>query len=370
MADIPFNQPMTGYSAPGTGACGDPINSETEDLVAVSDEGWDEAGMIDILEHPDTADHAAYAATDSMGNAMQSPSLVELSGVGYRYGLVYHTPYPVSSGYRYQVNLAGSDDLVEWTFIRTIVDNGDMPKVARVSGANWIILAHEQWLGPGPDSSAPCTVAFQLFYTDADFVNGAIRATYSMPRYGDSDLNGTPSFYDAHLVLDSDYYSVDGQYGFHHWSGTRDVNGVTTITRMFDPRPGHTTPDPSTADLYNNAFVAQGVTGNVGQRDTIVAPFGRYNVQEGNVGTPGASWDKWRLWLYRYNETTAYPTGAGTVRQLLPVTTNGSVSFGNPSMRIVSAPDGPGQVMWVSYFLFSEGAGSGEAGSLIYWTQI
>jgi hypothetical protein len=77
---------------------------------------------------------------------------------------------------------------------------------------------------------------------------------------------------------------------------------------------------------------------------------------------PTGSWDKWRVWLYKFTETTAYPTGAGTLRQLTPITPNGSVSFGNPSVRIVDAPDGVGQVMWVSYFLFGEGAGAGEAG--------
>jgi hypothetical protein len=46
------------------------------------------------------------------------------------------------------------------------------------------------------------------------------------------------------------------------------------------------------------------------------------------------------------------------------------LGFGNPGVRIVDAPDGVGQVMWVSYFLFSEGTGAGQGGSLIYWTRI
>jgi len=209
-----------------------------------------------------------------------------------------------------------------------------------------------------------------LFYSDADLLSGRVRATYTMPMYGASQPNGTPSFHDAHLALDGGHYSVDGQYGFHNWNGARDVNDVTTIIHMFDPRPGRTTAYPSTAVGYNNRFIERGVTGNIGQRDTVVAPFGRYNIQEGNIGTPAASWDKWRLWRYTFAEPTAYPTGGGTVRQLNPTTPNGSVSFGNPSVRILDAPDGAGQVMWVSYSLFAEGAGPGEAGSLVYWTHI
>src|SRR5436190_5256655 len=121
---------------------------------------WDETRMIDILEHPDTADHAAYAAVDSAGNAMQSPSVIQLDGTAYRYAAVYHTPYAVTGGYRFTVNLAVSDDLTAWAFVRTLVDNADMPKVLRVTGASWIVVAHEQWSGPGPASTAPSRVAF------------------------------------------------------------------------------------------------------------------------------------------------------------------------------------------------------------------
>lgn len=331
---------------------------------------WDEAAMIGVLQRPDAADHAAYGATDSAGNAMESPSILQLTGVTSRYAAVYHTPAATAGGNRYRVNLAVSDDLMAWTFVRTLLDNADMPRILRVQGASWIVLAHEQWAGPGPASSTPCMVTFRLFYTDADLLNGAIRATYDLPAHSRPQIDGTPSFYAAHLVQNDGYYSVDGQFGFHHWNGVRDVNDVTTITRLFDPRRGQTASFPSTATGYNNKLIANGVTGNIGQRDTIAEPFGRYNVQEGNTGRPGASWDRWRLWLYRYVEPFAYPTGAGSVRPLNPITPNGSVSFGNPSIRVVDAPDRNGRIVWVSYFLFFEGAGPGEAGSLIYWKRV
>lgn len=337
---------------------------------AASAASLDEGTMVGILNHPDTADHAAYGATDSAGNPMQSPSIVQLSGVAYKYAAVYHTPYAVSGGYRYRVNLAASTDLVTWHFVRTLLDDADMPKIERVAGSSWIVLTHEQWLGAGPASTSPSQVTFRLFYDDQHLLDGSVGSTYAMPMYGTSDLNGTPSFYDAHMSYNGGYYRVDGQYGFHSWNGSRDVNDVTTIYGMFDPRGDQTRAYPSTADAYNNKFIAAGVTGNIGQRDTIDQGFGRYNVQEGNVGTPAGSWDKWRLSLYEYSETTNYPTGEGTVTRLAPVTPHGSVSFGNPSVRVVDAPDGNGQVMWVSYFLFSEGAGPGEAGSLIYWTHL
>jgi len=33
-----------------------------------------------------------------------------------------------------------SSDLLNWTWQRMLVDNADMPKIARVSGAGWIVL--------------------------------------------------------------------------------------------------------------------------------------------------------------------------------------------------------------------------------------
>lgn len=372
LPDLPRRSILTAMAVTAAGVIVAPLIEDPASAAqaAITPNVLGEAAMINILTHPDTASFAAYAAKDGAGNAMESPSIMQLVGAAYKYAAVYHTPYVVTGGWHYKVNLAGSNDLINWTFIRTLMDNADMPKILRVTGSTWIVVTHEQWSGPGPTSTAPSNVAFRLFYTDTDLLNGTIASTYTMPMYGPSQLNGTPSFYAANLVLDTGYYSVDGQYGFHDWDGTRDSNDVTTITRMFDPRPGKTTASPSTATAYNNKFIVAGVTGNIGQRDTIDQPFGRYNLQEGNIGLPGGSWDKWRLWLYKYTETTAYPTGAGTVTQLSPVTPHGSFSFGNPSVRIVDAPGGAGQVMWVSYFLFKEGAGLGEEGSLIYWTNI
>lgn len=333
---------------------------------------WNEAAMIDILNHPNMATHATYDTADSAGNHMEAASIIQLrAGAAYKYACVYHTPIAVTGGWKFQVHVAGSNNLTSWTHLGVLIDNADMPKILRVSGSDWIVVTHEQWSGPGPASTAPCNVTFRLFYTDADLLARTIRSTYTMPIYGTSGLNGTPSFYDAVLVFDGTFYAVNGQYGFHDWNGTKDVNDSTTINQMFNPA-GTVAAFPATATGYNDDFINMGVTGNIGDRDTIAPSFGgRYNVQEGNIGMPGQDFGLWRMWLYKYSEPTKNPTGAGTVSALSPVTPFGSTSFGNPCVSIVDAPSGGGQVMWVSYFLFSEGAGNpSEMRSLIYWTNI
>ncbi|MEO1222107.1 MAG: hypothetical protein AAFY42_12260, partial [Pseudomonadota bacterium] len=74
--------------------------------------------------------------------------------------------------------------------------------------------------------------------------------------------------------------------------------------------------------------------------------------------------------LYKFGDPYNYPTGQGTMTTLSPQTPRGSRSFGNPSVAIFDRPGGGGKAMVVNYYLFNEGAGSGEAGSLIYYYHI
>ncbi len=330
-----------------------------------------QSNLIHILNNPKLAKGARYNLTDSSGQAMQTPSIIDLTNQPYKYAAVYHTPYPVEGGYRYKVNLAVSNNLLNWQFVRSLVDNADMPRIVKVKGASWLVLVHEQWLGPDQASTAPAQLGFQLFYDANDLLNGIIRSTWIQPQYM-GDLNGTPSIYNFSLSLTNNYYGVNGQFGFHFWDGSRDVNAVSTIVNLFNPS---TQPQnyPSTAVNYNNLFMSQGVSGNIGQRDTIQTTGGRrYNIQEGNIGAPGQSWELWRVWLYTFGDTNSYPTGNGTVLMLSPQTVKGSSSFGNPSITVVKPPlaNQTGKRIVVSYFLFSEGAAPGEAGSLLYFFDV
>jgi len=326
------------------------------------------------LNNPKLATAAKYQLHDDKGHSMDVPTIIQMTGQPYKYAAVYHTGTCVANctpgaaqTIRFSLNLAVSNDLITWTFVRQLVDNADMPRMVQVSGASWILLAHEQWQGPGPGSSAPTAATFELFYDFNDLMNGTIRSTWSMPIYNSpNNINGTPSIYDAHLALYNGYYSVDGQYGFHINQGTAlptDVNGVTTILKLFDPTGG-TTGYPSTATNYNNLMIAKGAVNEIGGRDTLLTTTARFNLQEGHAGT---GWDTWRVWLYKFAETTNYPTGAGTATQLNPQTPGGSTSFANPSIAVVDRPGGGGKALVVSYFIFDQNS---ENGSLIYYFNI
>lgn len=327
------------------------------------------AALTNMLNDPIFANGSAYDAKDNQGNEMTCVKVLDLTGQAAKYAAVYYSPYAVSGGYRYKVNLATSSDLIHWQFVRTLADNSDMPDIKQVSNGSWLILTHEQWINGGTNgpSTAPCQVAFDLFYDTTDLLNGTIRASWLAPSYV-SDLNGTPNIYEAHLVLYTNYWAADLVIGFHYWNGIQDENADATVHKFALPSGG-TYWDPTKAAGYNEDFANAGVN-DLGLRDNFAVSSGTYNVQEGNLGTPGGSWDQWRVFLYAYGDTNAWPTGNGSVLQLSPKTPNGSFSFGCPCVSIVKSPSGVGNAMFVSYFIFSEGAGSGEAGDLIYYYNL
>lgn len=191
-----------------------------------------------MLENPIDATGHKYDLKDSSQNAMQSPSIIELVGQTYKYAAVYHTPYyPLGLNHppRFKINLGVSNDLLNWNYIGVLIDNASMPRIGRVRGSDWLVIAHENWIGPGLSSTAPARITYRLFNNDTDLIGQQVRASWTAPEYLNV-LNGTPSFYDMHLVYRSGYFSVDGQYGFHFWDGTRDANAGSTILSMFDPR--------------------------------------------------------------------------------------------------------------------------------------
>ncbi|WP_313539065.1 hypothetical protein [Sphingomonas sp.] len=149
-----------------------------------------------FLRYPRLATAARYGLRDDIGKIMDGLSIVQLSGQPYRYAAVYHTAYPAGGGaLRFQVNVAGSNDLLRWRFLRLLADNASMPRVATVRGSSRIVVAHEQWLGRGPGSTSPQRQSYRLFYSGADLINRVVRSVWVQPSFFTA-LNGTPSFSD------------------------------------------------------------------------------------------------------------------------------------------------------------------------------
>lgn len=323
--------------------------------------------LVYYLTYPKYAAGYRYNLHDSADQPMHCPSIIDVSELKltYKYIAVYHVPHPITAGgYRFRIHTAASINLLDWDHLGCLVDNASMPTAQRVNSGPWILITYEQWMNSGPncESNGPARIGFLMFY-DANYLyQGICCESWVAPLY-DSQLNGT-HFYECRLEYKNSCYCADGVVGFHRWDGTRDVNCNAWFANI---AIAGTAWGPSTAVDYTNKFSQ--VTGNLGQRATIHVTGGRFNIQEGNIGIPAGSWDKWRIWLYTFHPDNphSWPLGWGTVEQIFVQTHNGSISIGNPSINIVNRPNGSGKAVVISYFIFGEEAGKDEAGSLLYY---
>ena len=93
-----------------------------------------------------------YDLKDSSGNQMACCHVFQADDTSAWSGSKYFATYHAMVGKEYQVRLARSSDLMTWTFVRTLINNADMPFMSRPTlaasnqNSQWILLAHEQWM--------------------------------------------------------------------------------------------------------------------------------------------------------------------------------------------------------------------------------
>jgi len=287
----------------------------------------------------------------------------------------YFALYHASVDGEFEVRLASSSDLMSWKFVRSLLLNADMPQVYRVSGSDWMLLVHEQWMNKG--SQLPSQLGFKLYYNESDLFAGAhFNSHVSALSVGShSQLEGTPSIYNAKLVQRKGYYMVDADIGFHF----NNEAGVDQVAQGRLTSFGPTVVQPSwsaeEATSYNVAFKSLGAIGNIGQRESGILLGQHFLTQEANVGhMPPTIWQDWRVWLYYFADSeTSFPTSGGgsKILELNVTTPGGSTAFGNPSWQVVKCPKDDGaKCLVVSYFLFGEGAAPGESGPCMFYKRL
>jgi len=333
------------------------------------------------LTRVSTALGHAYDLRDSTGQQMASLHVLEAAAARPYVGL-----YMAMVGAQWEVRLATSPDLLGWTFRRTLLANADMPYVphARVlEGSEWVLLAHEQWMSPA--SRSPSRLGFKLYYNVSALLAGEHFNSFVAPLGpgASSGLEGTPSVYNASFVFREGYYMVDATVGFHY----NDAAGKDQVAhgRLSSFGPTAISPSWSSAPslAYNKAFIAAGAIGNIGQRDSGSLFNTEFVLQEANVGAmPPTIWKDWRVWLYLMAPGEGYPpNGSGCLQMLLPQTDGNSTAFGNPSFSIVACPEtytqsrskqhtADDKCIFVSYFIFGEGAAEGEAGPVAFYNRL
>jgi hypothetical protein len=101
-----------------------------------------------------------YDMKDSTSNQMACVHAYHAHNPAIWSGNRYYAVYQAMVGDEFQVRLARSNDLMEWTFVRTLVANADMPFIKQVNGSDWLLLTHEQWMTS--KSRTPSRLGFKV----------------------------------------------------------------------------------------------------------------------------------------------------------------------------------------------------------------
>jgi hypothetical protein len=167
----------------------------------------DAVDLDDVFGNVTAADGFRYDLKDSAGYQMDCMHVLEAKDVSAWGGSKYFATYHTKIGSEYEVRLSRSSNLLDWTFVRAIISNADMPYMSRPvvaetnSDNQWILLTHEQWMTAG--SRIPSRLGFKLYSSESDLAAGNHFNSYIAPlTVGQSTtIEGTPSIYESRLVL-------------------------------------------------------------------------------------------------------------------------------------------------------------------------
>ena len=229
-------------------------------------------------------------------------------------------------------------------------------------------------------SNLPSQLGFKLFYNETQLLYGDYFNSYVAPLSlgRKSKLEGTPSIYDIVQRTTDGYLVVDASMGFHF----NNENGIDQVAYGYLQNFGPTVLESSfvgqeEAVKYNDLFIGQGAIGNIGQRAPGAVYGVRFNIQEANIGSqPPTIWEDWRVWLYFYGPDESDVPKGGDGAYVVPlkvVTHSGSTAVGNPSYTKLPCPSdlkAENMCIFVSYFLFGEGAAPGEAGVAAFFKYL
>ncbi|HEV7807163.1 MAG TPA: hypothetical protein VGO80_15180 [Solirubrobacteraceae bacterium] len=314
-----------------------------------------------------------YGARDDRGAPLEGLKVVEVDG---RYVGVYHAP----GGGRFNVHVATSKDLIEWKRRKTLDDDASQPTLSVQPGGS-IIVAYEKTtlLDLLARPALPDDVLEILdgplnrirlrfrFYRSLDaLLDNQFSRQFTARRKLSRTAEGTPSITKA--ILRRGLISRSRiEVGMHYFAdvdgdGRPDLDRLATgVLTDFDTWESRPQPELD-ADLLGAKSLHEGFAaaprGSLGDRDQIIFDGVRLELQEAQY-VPG-DYSSWRVFLIdpRY----------GVPRPLQIDTGGTSRAFGNPTATALTAPSGR-PALFVTMYVFTEGAARSEAGPLIYYVE-
>jgi hypothetical protein len=330
-----------------------------------------------VEQVPSDAAHVRFDARDSAGTPLDGLKVIQTTS-GRNVG-VYHAPV----GGRFELYVGTSTDLLHWTKTATLDTDASQGTLAALPDGGYVV-AYE-WTKPdlatsvrnhlsllAPPSPAAAAKAdririrFRYYATLERLLSGQISREFTAPRGLSMSAVGTPSI--MSVAETPDLATSRIEVGLHYRADTDgngypddDRQGTAVLTNFSSWRP-------RVAERLNTAFASatrlhrpysKAPRGSFGDRDEITfdgVPLQLYEAQYRRN-----DFASWRLFLRDRR--------SGALSAVRVATPGGSTSFGNPTVTELVAPSGKRALM-VTMFVFSEGAASGEAGSLIFYREL
>ena len=286
-----------------------------------------------------------YNAKDDQGIGLDTIKIIQISE------RVYLGVYHSLIGGTFQVRLANSTDLLNWTYVRTIELGASQPTIAPVPNGAYIVAFEKE-------ENASSHLKLHYYSNLSALIHGPSSFTIDIPRNLSETHEGTPNFYNITVVQNT----LRACIGFHYDNITANADEVAVgwLTVPLDNPQDYIWYSKPQKEYNWKLRGDWDVKGNIGDRD-YGQIFGRnFTLQEGCLGERNGHWAYWRIFLYDHltNDFT-----------MLNIKTHkGATSFGNPTFTFLKSPDGKHCIV-VTYFLFSEGAACGEAGELIFYME-
>ncbi len=297
-----------------------------------------------LLGDVQSSEEYSYNSRDNLDQGLDCLNIFEYS-IGIYYGV--HHSY---NGTSFNVHLVNSSDLINWNFMKILVREASMPYICFRESEQDIFIIHEQW--QNLNSSGPCRVKIRYYPSLSYLKEGNSTLHFQAPK-SFSDYEGTPNIYS--IQEGGNFISI----GFHFLSEEgRDLVANATLINFFSDNPGWSA---IKWEDYYNKLICRGCSGNIGGRSFGILENYCITLQEGQLVKD--DWSTWNVWVYNWED--------GGFHQLDITTHQGSSSICNPHFKIVNHPsDSNKKVVFCSYFVPSEGAGHGELGELLFYSEI
>jgi hypothetical protein len=295
-------------------------------------------GIRDILTNVTAADGYRYGLQDSAGSTMDTLKVIGNPSGGYLG--VYHTGD--------DVKLATSDDLLTWTYRRTLDPQATQPTIRELPDGGMLTATE---YNNQVDSGGRLRVRY---YPDVSALyNGAFTRDVTIRRSLSDCNEGTPTITAVAMPADIEHSVIDLDFHYQRRCDLdRQASGRLT---NFTNWAAAADTDLDDAIIAAAAAVGRKVRGNIGDRDTFNFDGHGYSVHE--VQYRKNDFGSWRIYLRdRQLGSVGY----------LPISTHrGSTAFANPSVTSIVAPSGRKAIV-VGLFIPTEGAAPGEGGQLLY----